>query len=197
MKKILGFDCSSTTIGYCVLNWDEISNQISFESADYFKPPKDGNLIERIAKTRDAIRKIIEDVEPDYIGVEEIISFMKGKSTAQTIIMLTTFNRMICLLAYDWLARSPELFNVMSIRHGLKMNKVLPKKEEMAGLICQHLGISELKYFAEKTKTGKLRVEMEDKADGCATALFYAFVLSGKIVRKIKKPKTKPKKKAK
>jgi len=180
MKKILGFDCSSTTIGYCVLNWDEISNQISFESADYFKPPKDGNLIERIAKTRDAIRKIIEDVEPDYIGVEEIISFMKGKSTAQTIIMLTTFNRMICLLAYDWLARSPELFNVMSIRHGLKMNKVLPKKEEMAGLICQHLGIEqptadhEVKELVKVTPVTTLVEEIASKlgqaTNGAASA---------------------------
>jgi hypothetical protein len=194
MKKILGFDCSSTTIGYCVLKWDEISNQISFVSADYFKPPKDGNLIERIAQTRDAIREIIENVKPDFIGVEEIISFMKGKSTAQTIIMLTTFNRMICLLAYDWLGKSPELFNVMSIRHGLKMSKELPPKENMPELCCKHLGIP---LVWEKSKKGKIKTENYDRFDGVAVALYYAFVLSGKIIRKIKKPKTKTKQKKK
>jgi Holliday junction resolvasome RuvABC endonuclease subunit len=183
MTKVLGFDVSSTTIGWCVLDINQSTGKIDFARASYIKPPKKGGIIERIAKTRDEIWLIIDRVKPDYIGIENIISFMKGKSTAKTIIMLTTFNRMICLLAYDYLKKSPELFNVMSIRHGLKTSKDLPKKEDMSDLVAQYLGIT---FPYEYNKKGKIKVESYDMADGVAVALYYAFLLTGKIQRKAK-----------
>lgn len=194
MKKILGFDVSSTTIGWCAIDWDETKNTLKFSDCGYYKPIKKGTIVERIVKTRDDILKIIERVKPDYIGVEDIIQFMQGKSTAQTIIVLTTFNRMICLLAHDWLQGKPELFSVMTIRHGLKKGKDLPKKEDMPELVAEHLGI---KFPYVYGKKGALKVESYDTADGVAVALYYAFVLSGKIQRKTQKPKTKKKSKKK
>lgn len=182
-KRILGLDASSTTVGYCVLEIDD-NNNIKYISADYLKPIKDGTILERIVDTRNKLKKIIEDTKPDHIGIEEIIQFMHGKSTAKTIIMLTTFNRMVCLLAYDYLGKSPELFNVMTIRHGLKINKIFPKKEDVPQLVAQHLGIT---FPYTLNKKGKIKVESYDMADGIAVALYYAFVLSGKIVRKVKK----------
>lgn len=184
MKKILGIDCSSTTIGWCILEFDETTNEIKFIKASYIKPIKDGSIIERIVDTRDKVRKVIEEVKPDYIGIEDIIQFMKGHSTAKTIIMLTTFNRMIGLCAYDYLQKCPELFNVMSIRHGLKTDKDLPKKEDMPDLVAKHLGII---FPYEVNKKGKVKVESFDMADGVAVALYYAFVLTGKVKRKVKK----------
>lgn len=120
IKTILGIDCSSKTIGYCILKLDTTTNDIKFHKMDYISPIKDEDLIHRLADTRDKVKKIIKEYNPDYIGIENIISFMKGASTANTIIMLTTFNRMVCLLAHDHLTHSPQLFNVMSIRHGIK-----------------------------------------------------------------------------
>ena len=183
MKRILGFDVSSTTIGYCVLEIDD-QNEINFVYANYLKPIKTGSIIERIVDTRDKIQAVIDQVKPDEIGIEDIIQFMQGKSTAKTIIMLTTFNRMIGLCAYDYLKRSPELFSVMTIRHGLKIDKVLPKKEDMPELVAQHLRIT---FPWETNKKGKIKVENYDKADGIAVALYYALVLSGKVKRKGKK----------
>lgn len=183
-KTILGFDVSSTTIGYCVLELDEATNDIKFIKADYLKPIKKGTIIERIVDTRDKIQKIIKDSHPHYIGIEDIIQFMAGKSTAQTIIMLTTFNRMIGLTAFDYLNGPPQLFNVMTIRHGLKTDKILPKKEDMPALVSKHLGIT---FPYEYNKKGKIKVENFDKADGMAVALYYTFVLSGRIKPKGKK----------
>lgn len=188
MKTLLGFDVSSSTIGWCVLQFDEISGKIKLVHSNYVKPIKDGNIIERIVDTRDKIKTIIEQFKPDYIGIEDIIQFMKGKSTAKTIIMLTTFNRMIGLAAYDYLQRSPELFSVMTIRHGLKTGKDLPKKEDMPALVSKHLGIT---FPYEYNKNGKIKVESFDMADGIAVALYYALVVTGKIVRKTKKAKKK------
>jgi Holliday junction resolvasome RuvABC endonuclease subunit len=190
MSKVLGMDISSTTIGWCSLFVDDSSNEIKFLDAGYIKPIKDGTIIERIVHTRDKLLEIINKYSPDYIGIEDIIKFMKGKSRADTIIMLTTFNRMVCLLSYDFLKKPPQLFNVKTIRHGLKTNKILPKKEDMPELVAKHLGIT---FPYEKNKKNKIKEESYDTADGVAVALYYAFLLSGRVNRKIKS--TKPTKK--
>jgi hypothetical protein len=187
-KTVLSFDVSSTTIGWAVLGVDGYS--ISLIKMDYLKPIKTGTIIERMVDTRDKVQKIIRDVKPDYIAIEDIIKFMAGHSTAQTIIMLTTFNRMIGLLAYDYLRRSPELFSVMTIRHGLKLNKIFPKKEDMPDLVAKHLGIT-FPYQVKKPKrlTGKIAIKTEnyDMADAVAVGLYYAFLLTGRIKPKGKK----------
>lgn len=183
-KTILGFDVSSTTIGYCSLSWDESNNDIKLIHMGYLKPIKKGTIIERIVDTRNKIQKIIVDAQPDYIAIEDIIQFMQGKSTAKTIIMLTTFNRMIGLTAYDYLGKAPTLYSVMTIRHGLKTGKELPKKEDMPALVAQHLGIT---FPYEYNKKGGIKVESYDKADGVAVALYHTLVLAGKVKSKGKK----------
>lgn len=180
MKRVLGFDVSSTTIGYSVLEIDS-DNHIQFVLCNYVKPNKKGTIIDRIVETRNVIQSIIDQVKPDYIGIEDIIQFMQGHSTAKTIIMLTTFNRMIGLTAHDYLHHAPELFSVMSIRHGIKLDKTLPKKEQIPDLVAQHLGITFPYLFNKK---GKIKVESYDMADGVAVALYHAFLLTGRVKRK-------------
>jgi len=181
MKRVLGFDVSSSTIGYCVLEVSD-SNDIQFILCNYIKPIKKGSIIERIVHTRDVIQSIIDQVKPDYIAIEDIIQFMAGASTAKTIIMLTSFNRMISLVAYDYLKKCPSLYSVMTIRHGLKINKILPKKEEIPELVAKHLKITFPYLFNKK---GKIKVESYDMADGVAVALYHALVLTQRI--KVKK----------
>lgn len=181
MSKILGFDISSTCIGYSLLEIKD--NNINFIFCNYIKPIKNGNIIVRIADTRNKIKKIIEDIKPDYIAIEDIIQFMSGASTAKTIITLTSFNRMIGLLAYDYLKSEPSYFNVMTIRHGLKLNKTLPKKEDIPELVAKHLRI---KFPYEKNKKGNLKSENLDMADSVAVALYYSFILTKKIKGKKK-----------
>jgi hypothetical protein len=95
---------------------------------------------------------------------------------------------MVGLTSYDYLGRAPELFSVMTIRHGLKLNKIFPKKEDMPELVAKHLGITFPYERTTKGKTkGKIKMESYDKADGMAVALYYAFVLTGKAKRKVKK----------
>ncbi len=195
MSKILGFDVSSTTIGWSSLSVNDKTKEIKLLDCGYIKPIKDGYIVDRIVDTRDKILDIIKKHKPDYIGIEDIIKFMKGKSTADTIIMLTTFNRMTCLLAHDYLKKKPELFNVMTIRHGLKIGKILPKKEEMPELVAKHLGITfPYEYQINKrSKIAKITEESYDTADGVSVALYYAFVLTGRVKTK-KSAATKKKK---
>jgi Holliday junction resolvasome RuvABC endonuclease subunit len=191
IKRILGFDVSSTCIGYCLLEWDDVTNSIKFVDMNNHKPIKKGNMVERLYHTRGVIQKIIANYNPDYIGIEDIIQFMKNKSRAITVITLAVFNRMVGLAAHDHLGHSPEFFNVMQIRHGLKIDKELPKKEDMPELVAKHLGIT-FPYVYKKS--GALAEESGDMADGVAVALYYAFVLTGKVTLKVKKPKKRKKK---
>lgn len=190
-KVILGIDSSSETIGLGVLEINLLTNDIKYLSCEYVKPPKDGNISERIFTTRNQIQEIINRIKPDYIAIEEIVQFMKGKSSANTIIMLTTFNRMNCLIARDYLGHSPELFNVLSIRHGIKLSKVLPKKEELPFCLEQHLNFKfPFEYTMKKVKTSKVLVQGKikdvsyDMSDALCVALHYARILTGKHKKK-------------
>lgn len=186
MPRVLGFDVSSTCIGICLLSTDGYKIELSY--LGNAKPIKSEDIIERISDTRDKIKKIIEKLKPDYIAIEDLVKFMAGKSSANTIITLTTFNRMIGLLAYDYLQVSPKLFNVMTIRHGLKKGKELPSKEDMPDLVSSHLGV---KFPYVINKKGSIKPESFDMADAWAVALYCTFVLNGKIVKKTKSKKNK------
>lgn len=188
IKRILGFDISSTCIGYCVLEWDDVTNIVTYKLMNNHKPMKSDNMLERLFKTKEVINKIIKEHKPHYIAIEDIIQFMQGASSAKTIITLAVFNKMIGLACYDYLGHAPELFNVMQIRHGLKTDKELPKKEDMPELVSKHLGFT-FPYIYKKN--GKIADESGDMADGVAVALYYSFILTGKIILKVKKPKKK------
>lgn len=168
MEKILGFDISSTTIGYCIL---EVDNQkISHIKSETFKPPKKGTIFERLDKVAIWAKNIILTNKPDNIVIEDIAKYMPGKSTANTIIMLALFNRTIGMEAYHYLKKSPILYNVLSIRHGIKLSKQLPSKEDIPSIIEKHLNI---KFDFAKSKQGKIKQENFDRADAIAVTLHH------------------------
>lgn len=185
MSIILGFDISSFCIGYCALKLDK--DKISLLKLDHIMPSKKGSMLDRLIHTRNRISKIIEEIKPDYIGIEDILLFMRHKSKAHTITTLAVFNRMVCMCAYDFLKKPPELFNVMSIRSGIKI-KIFPKKIEIPDLVAIHLGIT---FPYEKDKKGGIKTYNYDRADAAAVALYYSFILSGKVKPKVKVPKSK------
>ena len=193
----MGIDCSSTTIGVSVLAIDS-NNVIKFIDVDYIKPIKDNDISIRLEDTRDKLLKLMEKYSPTHIGIEEIVPYMPGASSANTIITLAVFNRMACLLARDFLGSSPRLFNVMSIRHGLKLNKLLPKKEDIPDLVSQHLKIN---FPWRYNKKNNVMEESYDMADSVAVSLFYSLIIIGKckepITKAIKKAKAVARKKAK
>jgi hypothetical protein len=181
MTKIIGFDISSTTTGWCVLDVDAELKNIKYIDSGYFKPIKDGTIFDRLSHSKEQIIKILDEHKPDEVVIEDLIQFMKGHSTAKTIITLSLFNRNVGMVAYDYLEKNPQLFSVMTIRHGIKTNKILPSKEEIPELVAQHLGIKFPYYYG---KGGKIKTESYDVADAISVALYYAFILTGKIKKK-------------
>ena len=176
---VLGLDVSTSTIGYALLNVSD--SGISLLSIDHYKPPKDGDLLDRLSKTQKHMKGVVKSLAPDYIGIENILEYMPNKSSSHSIIALAQVNRLIGVMCHDYLKRSPELFSVMAIRHGLKHTKVFPKKEQMPAVIEKHLGITLPPVLVSRGKNkGKFAPEHFDRADGLAVALYYALILTGK-----------------
>jgi Holliday junction resolvasome RuvABC endonuclease subunit len=182
IKRVLGLDISSTTTGYCLLEWNDGANTIKLKTVSYFKPIKEGSILERLRNTRDRIADIINELRPDYIGIEDIITFMPHRSSANTIITLAVFNRMIGLLSFDYTGKEPSLYNVMDIRRGLQYNNITPDKEDMPELVAKHLGIT---FPWQYNAKGKPKIENGDMADAMAVALFHTYVLANKVLNPI------------
>lgn len=121
MPRVLGLDASTNTIGICVLDYT-LDGHFEIVVSNYYKPPKKGHPIERLAITKQAIEKVIEVYKPDFIALEDIILFMKGKSTAKTTTSLAALNRTVGLAAYDKTQNPPTLLNVLTIRHAIKID---------------------------------------------------------------------------
>lgn len=186
MAKILGFDCSSTTVGWGLIEYDDQFNILDVK-CDHFKPTKDGSIFERLEFVRTEVNKIISLHQPDNIVIEDIVKFMARASSAQTIITLAVFNRTIGMTCYDALKKDPELMSVMTIRHKIKEDKIIPKKEEIPERLEKILGIN-FPYLIN-SKNLKVKEESYDRADGLAVAT--AWFLIKKTPAKVKKAKKK------
>lgn len=170
MTKILGFDISSTTLAFALL---EVTDQIKLVDVGYIKPIKIGSIIDKLSNTRDKVKNIILKYKPDFIAIEDIVKFMNNKSTANTIITLASYNRMVCLLAFDLLNKTPQLINILTIRSNIKKKAELkssPKKEDLPLLLEKILNI---KFPFEYNKKGNLKQENYDKSDAIACAYCY------------------------
>lgn len=174
MKSILSFDASTTTIGISVINYEPM---VSFNKAnpkliyhDFFKPPKDGDIFERLAVVRNFVFEKLEKYNPDDVALEDIILFMKGHSTAKTVSSLAVLNRTVGLAIFNHAGHSPHLLNVMKIRHALKKDKELPPKETIPELVAEHLSIEFPWRFNKKEK---VIVENYDVADAIAVGLAF------------------------
>lgn len=187
---IAGFDVSTNTVGWSVIQNKDL--KITYIDSGYYKPLKKGSVFEKLVALRKWVLTILEKYNPDKVIIEDIIQFMKGKSTAKTIIALSVFNRTIGLICHDWLnaynGTTVELLNVMTIRHAIKKTKVLPDKTEVPDLVSEHLGIT-FPWEHSKPRGGasKLKVENYDRADGIAVALAYALKVNNPKVKKTKK----------
>jgi len=171
MKRVLGLDASSTTIGLCLVKYDEA--HVELEHVEYYKPPKKGNIFERLQKVRAYISDKVEELNPDDVALEDIILFMSGNSTAKTITTLAVLNRTVGLAIADATGKPPYLYNVMAIRHKIKQDKKLPKKEEIPELVAKILDIEFPYKYNRKEKIAK---ENEDMADAIAVALCHVYV---------------------
>lgn len=169
MTKILGFDCSSTTVGWGLIEFDDQFNIVDVKCG-HFKPSKKGTIFEKLELVKLEINKLLFLHQPDHVAIEDIIKFMGKKSSAQAIITLAIFNRTIGMTCYDFMKKvSPEMLAVMTIRSKIKEpGKDIPTKQEVPGRLEKILNYK-FPYLLNP-KTQKIREESYDRADGLAVA---------------------------
>lgn len=175
-KTILGLDCSSTTIGWSLLS---VENEvIKIDRYGNIKPPKKDScsLVERLDSVQKEIDKLCIELKPDHIVIEDILKFMAGKTSADTIITLAIFNRTIALQVYQTLGKLPIFLLPISIRSRLKKflsleNKI--EKEQIPKILQDYFGKEFFKITGYK-KRGKFKgqpiIEVYDESDACAAA---------------------------
>lgn len=176
MQTILGIDCSSSTIGWAYIGVD--GSTINLLDHGHIKPPKkdDFSLIERLDSVSKDIERLCEKLNPNFTIVEEITQYMKGKTSANTIITLAVFNRAVSLQLYRSTKKVPLLLLPISIRTRIKrfLGRTEPiEKEEIPGILQEYFGKSFFKVVGYKQRgknKGQPIVETYDEADAVAAA---------------------------
>lgn len=187
-------DVSTSTAGLAILDYDPDGyDNIKLVYAGYYKPDKSIGVLDMLVKARKHILDLAVEYSVDEFAIEQYIQFMKGKSSANTVIPLAIINTTVQLSILDFFNKEVKVLNVLTIRHALKFGKELPKKEDMPELVAKHLGIDFpwVYKYNKKKKENEIAVESEDIADGMACALAHIKVKS----RPIKPIKTNVKKK--
>jgi Holliday junction resolvasome RuvABC endonuclease subunit len=193
--NILCLDASSSTIGIAVLEYDE--NNCSLIHQEYYKPNKKIELLDMLIEIREYILKKIREYKIDEVTIEDYVKSMRGASNAATIQLLALVNMTIRLSVFDKFGIKTSAYNVLKIRHALKLGKKLPKKEEIPSLVSHHLKIAFPWYYkiSRKTKEKEVRVESYDVADAIAVGLAHIKIKSipkkTKVKRTVKKTKSK------
>lgn len=184
MIRVMGLDASTTTIGIAIIDYEDGYKPILVHSS-FYKPDKTNGMLDMLKNARAHILNLFGKYQVQEFVIEDYIKFMKGSSSAGTVIPLSILNMTIRLAILD-LGINPEALNVLKIRHTLKITKTLPKKEDIPELVSEHLGIPYpwLYKINKRTKQQQIMEESYDVADAIAVGLAWA------------KIKTAPKKKS-
>lgn len=179
---ILGLDISSATIGWSILKVDE--GKYHLKNYGHIKPvskKKSGDIFSvRLNYAFDAITKLIEKEKPNIIVIEDYAKkFSKGKSSANTILILSSFNEVCGLAAY-------RASKIVPVRMPVTTLRKLVKKE----FGCSIDDKPDVLAFCKKTfnnfltpnnKAGNIKKECYDEADAIIVSLGYFLDKASKL----------------
>jgi Holliday junction resolvasome RuvABC endonuclease subunit len=174
MKKILGLDISSATVGWSLIEYDDKTETLI--EYGYIKPPNStkGSLAFRSLGYLKTLKKFLAEKNPDFIAIEAYANkFPKGKSTARTIITLSHFNEVTSMGCIEVLNIDPVSYAVVTVRSCLsKMsNTKITSKEEAFEYTSKYF-----KNFKKRNnRAGNLAKECFDEADAIAVCLTYIY----------------------
>jgi Holliday junction resolvasome RuvABC endonuclease subunit len=173
MKKVLSLDISSSTIGWSLMEYDTKSFKLL--EYGYLKPPKStkGSLSFRLNGTVDMITDLISKTHPDEIAVEDYARrFSKGRSTAHTIIILSTFNEVVCLTAFRIMKKDVFRYPVATIRS--QVSKLFGLKIVSKDDIFPEIKSRAKIFKTELNRNNNLKKESMDVADAIAVGIAHA-----------------------
>lgn len=179
--RILSIDCSTTTIGLSVLDFNskkkaKLVHLSHYKPIKHQLPEKEFDFLNTISLAKQHLIGLIEQYKPDIISIEEYIRYLGGGSGAATIIPLAILNRSLCLMVQENYPQIQlKISNVISIRSQIKraLNlPSLPQKEELPSHLEQLLKIK-IPILTKETRKGlKTLPETYDQSDAIAVAYY-------------------------
>ncbi len=176
MQTVLSLDISSSTIGWSLLEYD--STSVTLKAYGHIKPlkkDKTEDLTERLSPTFDSITKLINLYSPDKVSAENYVSgFTPGLSRASTIMLLSSFNEVVCLAAYRAIGNKTVFrYAVPTIRASVSkiLDKKIVSKDEVAESLLEICKI----YKPTLNKKSKMKLECFDELDALAVGMTYIY----------------------
>lgn len=173
MKTVLGLDISSSVIGWGILEFDKTT--IALKKYGHIKPPdaKAGSLTIRLSSAMADVKKLLSEECPDIVVIENYASaFSPGRSSARTIIVLSSFNEATQLVVYEALGFESEKLAVSHIRSVI--SKHVGTKSISKDEIFDEIKRIFPTFIPRITKKQTVGAESYDQADAIAAALSYA-----------------------
>lgn len=126
----------------------------------------------RLSATYDAVEKLLDMVQPTTVAVEDYARrFSQGRSSAQTIILLSVWNETCSLVAFRKIGKDTFKYPVVSIRAeiGRHFGVKIVSKDDIFPEIVKNC-----KRFApEKNRSGNVKTESGDVADSIAVGITH------------------------
>lgn len=172
--KILALDISSATIGWALMeNIDSVPNLIKYgHIKPISKKKSDDNISLRLFNVEEKINKLLLTEKPDVIVIEDYVKkFSKGKSSANTIIILAVFNETTALLGYKFTKKKAVRYTVTQLRSFVqkKFGVSIKDKDEVINFISGYFK----NYKTVTNKVGNVKKECEDEADAIILGLYH------------------------
>ena len=171
MKNVLSFDISSSTIGWSLIEYDEDS--YSLKKYGHIKPPrKFDDKLEKLSKTYDMIKDLLNQLKPDEVAVEQYANkFSRGKSTANTIIVLSTYNEVVKLCCYRELNLIPYSYPAVSIRSRMSkhFNESIKNKDDAFDFVVKKVS----NFNTILNRVNNIKKECYDEADAICVGLCH------------------------
>jgi Holliday junction resolvasome RuvABC endonuclease subunit len=170
MLRILGLDISSSTIGWSLVSYNE--GKVVLTSYGHIKPPtsKAGSLALRMSPAFDEITELFLSLKPDVVAIESYVNkFSPGRSSARTIIVLSSFNEMISMACFRALKFEAEKYTVARIRSVIskEYNIKLKTKDDVFDFVKKEFPNFKIRLNRNKT----IAKTVYDESDSIAVAL--------------------------
>ena len=171
--RILGLDISSSTIGWSLL--EVIDDKVSLIKYGHLKPPSKKKSKDNFALRLDfAFEEIktLASMNADVIAIEDYAKkFSSGRSSANTILVLASFNEVCGLSAYKATGKQPVRIPVTTLRKLVKneYQESVKDKDEVLAFCKKHFK----NFNSVLNRAGNIKAECYDEADSIIVALGY------------------------
>lgn len=155
------------------------NGKIYLDNFGHIKPPsklaankKGFGLSYRLDETSAMIKSLMKKVSPDFVVVEDYAKkFSRGKSSANTIIILATVNEIVSLECFRHMKKEVIRMPVSRIRKFIKekYSKTPLNKEGIMPLMLELFS----NFITSLNKVGNVKKECYDEADALAVGLAF------------------------